>query len=186
MKYFSSRSNRGFTLVELLVSVGLFAMIMSLAAGSYLVITEVNRRSQAIALTTNSLAFTLETMTRSIRTGTQYGCAVSGAPVTGNNCDSGSAFIFRDVNARTITYTYIAPAGGANGYLQQQIGSDISQISDPSINISSFAFSVSGAQAGDATQANVRIRAKGTIDVGKGQTLEFSMQTGATMRNLDI
>ena len=68
----TARLVSGYTLVELIVAVGLFALVMLLAAGAYLMMIGVNRQAQGIATGIDNLSFALETMTRSIRTGTNY------------------------------------------------------------------------------------------------------------------
>src|SRR3989338_11534095 len=79
----SMKNNRGYTLIELIIAVGLFALIMMLASGAYLVMIGINRQVQSIATGIDNLAFALETMTRTIRTGTSYSCNNSG------DCNSG-------------------------------------------------------------------------------------------------
>ena len=58
---------RGYTLIELMVAVGLFAIVMMLASGAYLVMIGVSRQTQGIATGVDNLAFALETMTRITR-----------------------------------------------------------------------------------------------------------------------
>ncbi|HVM58918.1 MAG TPA: prepilin-type N-terminal cleavage/methylation domain-containing protein, partial [Candidatus Paceibacterota bacterium] len=65
-------SSGGYTLVELIVAMGLFAIIMTLSTGAYLIMISVNRHAQAISTGIDNLSFALEDMTRTIRTGTVY------------------------------------------------------------------------------------------------------------------
>jgi prepilin-type N-terminal cleavage/methylation domain-containing protein len=60
---------RGYSLVELMVAVSLFAIIMMLSAGSYLVMINVSRQAQGLIVGMNNLSFALDTMSRTIRTG---------------------------------------------------------------------------------------------------------------------
>ena len=41
-------SSRGYTLIELMIAVGLFALIMMLAAGAYLMMIGISRQAQGI------------------------------------------------------------------------------------------------------------------------------------------
>ena len=68
------KRNKGFTLVELMVSVSIFIIIMVISMGSILTIIDANRKSQNLRSVMDNLNFTLEAMTRTIRFGTNYHC----------------------------------------------------------------------------------------------------------------
>lgn len=70
MKYIHSQ--KGFTLVEMVVSLGVFSLVMVVAMGAFLKITEVNKRAQNIKNAVNNINFTLEAMSRELRTGSEY------------------------------------------------------------------------------------------------------------------
>jgi len=179
MKHLRSRMERGFTLVEMVVAVGVFALVMTLASGAYLVLIAINRQAQAISTSVDSLAFSLETMTRDIRTGSGYNCATE----AGGNCSSvpGNAFYFTDNNGRAASYALMGGAivktiGGAAGGV----------VTDSSVTVTSLKFYVSGADRGDAYPPHVTIVITGSISAGPGKTQTFSIETGATMRGIDI
>ena len=65
---------RGFTLVEMIVSVALFGIVMLVAVGALLSVVAANRQSQAIKTVINNLNFALESMSRNILTGSNYRC----------------------------------------------------------------------------------------------------------------
>ena len=69
--------NRGFTLVELIVAVGLFTVVMFIATGALLSVVALNKKAQAQQSAINNLNFALENMARSIRTGSNYHCDVN-------------------------------------------------------------------------------------------------------------
>lgn len=171
-------ANRGFTLVELIVSVGLFAVIMLLASGAYLMMISINRQSQSTTTGTNDLAFAIETMARSIRIGTQYSCGAGGDCTNG-----GPSFSFKNSAGTTVSYSL------ANASIQQTIGAATVALSDPSVTVSSLTFYVSGTQKasqGDYDQPHVTIIITGSVSTGPGQTQPFSIETGATMRGSDL
>ena len=179
MKHPHSQKEKGFTLVEMVVSIGVFALVMTLAAGAYLVLIAINRQAQAISTSVDSLAFSLETMTRDIRTGSGYNCATE----AGGNCTSapGNAFYFTDNNGRAASYALMGGAivktiGGAAGGV----------ITDPSVTVTALNFYVSGADPGDAYPPHVTIVIIGSISAGPGKTQTFSIETGATMRGVDL
>ena len=120
--------HRGYTLVELIVAVGLFAFIMMLASGAYFMMISFNRQAQSIATGIDNLSFALEAMTRNIRTGTLYDCAGLG------DCNGESSFSFKDANGVTTSYSL---AGSA---IQKTVGSVSSVLTDPSVAVSSLMF----------------------------------------------
>src|SRR3989338_2524865 len=54
------RASRGFTLVELIVSIGLFAIVMLISVGALLALTGANRKAQALQSVMNNLNVALD------------------------------------------------------------------------------------------------------------------------------
>jgi prepilin-type N-terminal cleavage/methylation domain-containing protein len=165
----NKRMSRGYTLIELIVAIGLFALVMTLVSGAYLMMISVTRQAQGIATGIDNLSFALETMTRTVRTGTVYSCG-------GGNCSGGTTFSVKNSNGITVTYTL---SGGA--IVQNNI-----VLTDPSVNVTSLTFYVSGTPSGDVYQPHVTITVSGTVSAGSGKTEPFSIETGATMRGIDL
>jgi len=157
------KNNRGYTLIELIIAVGLFALIMMLASGAYLVMIGINRQTQSIATGIDNLAFALETMTRTIRTGTDYSAG-------------GTTFSVTNSSGNRVNYSLL------NNVIYQ----DSAPLTDPSVNISSLMFYDYGIASGDSEQARVTIIVSGTVSSGPGKTETFTVETGATMRGSDI
>ena len=160
--------------MELIVSVGLFALVMTLISGSYLMMISVTRQAQGLATGVDNLSFALETMTRTIRTGTSYGC-----PTAGNNCSGGATFYVKNSSGTAITYTL------SNGSITQ----NNTAITDPSVSVTALTFYVSGTapgSSGDKSQPHVTIIISGTVSAGPGKTQPFHIETGATMRGTDL
>ena len=59
-------------------------------------------------------------------------------------------------------------------------------LTDPAVNVTSLEFYVSGTTPGDAYQPHVTITISGTVSSGQGKTEPFSVETGATMRGIDL
>ena len=75
------RLKRGFTLLETVVAVGLFAVIMLVTVGAMLEVTKAQTKADRIREVQDNLRFTLESMTREMRTGKSYKVfTVSGGP----------------------------------------------------------------------------------------------------------
>lgn len=67
----------GFTLIEMIVSLGVFATVVTIAVGALLVLVSANEQLQSEQNVMINLSFALDSMTREIRTGSDYYCAVS-------------------------------------------------------------------------------------------------------------
>lgn len=169
------KNKRGYTLIELIIAVGLFALIMMLASGAYLVMISVNRQVQGIATGINNLSFALETMTRTIRTGTGYGC-----PSPGTDCSGGTIFSVTNAIGNTVEYSL------SGGVVTQTTSGVPVALTDPLVNVSSLAFYAFGTSNSDNLQPRVTIVISGTISSGSNKTVSFNVETGATMRGFDI
>ena len=174
--------SKGFSLVELIVAVGLFAIVMSLATGAYLIMISVNRQAQGLATGIDNLSFALETMTRNIRTGINYQCSsCSGATsITVTSSNGGSSQV-----AQTFTYSL------ANGAITQSIGAgSAAPLTDPSVTVTALTFIVTGqspySSGQDIQQPYVTILVSGSVTTGPGKTQSFSIETGAVMRGTDL
>jgi prepilin-type N-terminal cleavage/methylation domain-containing protein len=65
----------GFTLIEMIVSLGVFSVVVTITVGAILVLISTNQRLQAEQSVMTNLSFALDTMTREMRTGYNYYCA---------------------------------------------------------------------------------------------------------------
>lgn len=92
-------SQHGFTLIEMIVSLGLFSVVITIALGALLMLINSSSQLQNKQSVLTNLSFALDSMTREIRTGTNYFC-------WSNNSNSSSVFtvpallrnIFNDAN----------------------------------------------------------------------------------------
>lgn len=171
-------SSGGYTLIELIVSMGLFAIIMTLSTGAYLIMISVNRHAQAISTGIDNLSFALENMTRTIRTGTEYTC-------NGNtDCASGGAsFTVTDQNGATVTFDLSGTS------IRKTVDGTQSILTDPTVQVSSLQFIETGganARAGDYSQPYVVMIISGTVESGPGTSEPFNVETSASMRGTDL
>lgn len=73
----TKNAQSGFTLIEMIVSLGVFSVIMTIAVGALLILIASNRQLQNEQSILTTLSFALDSMTREIRTGSHYYCEVS-------------------------------------------------------------------------------------------------------------
>jgi prepilin-type N-terminal cleavage/methylation domain-containing protein len=69
-----TRTQSGFTLVEMIVSLAIFAIVVTVSVGALLVLVGTNQRLQGEQSVMTNLSFALDSMTREIRTGSSYYC----------------------------------------------------------------------------------------------------------------
>lgn len=95
----SKYHNQGFTLIEMIVSLGVFAVVITMSVGSLLALIYGNQKLQGEQSIMSNISFALDSMTREIRTGYFYACAGVddlGAGVSGFTPPVGSLQIFDD------------------------------------------------------------------------------------------
>lgn len=74
MKLFSVKNCSGFTLIEMIVSLGVFSVIATITTGALLSLISSNQRYQQEQDVMTNLSFALDSMTREMRTGYNYYC----------------------------------------------------------------------------------------------------------------
>lgn len=175
---------RGYTLLEMIVAVGVFSIIMLAATGAYLTLISLDRHARATSDVVTNLSFAVDSMTRSVRTGTNYGCNA----VPGSNCTSvpADSFSFRNVDGETIVYSL------TSGRIRQTNNSTgfASDITDPRIAVTSLNFYVRGVGIEGAgvpdVQPQMTVTVEGTMTSGTGQAVDFTIQGGATQRLIEL
>lgn len=195
--FLQSHKPRAFSLVELIVAMGLFSVVMLLATTAYMSLIDMDRTARARAALINNLSFAVEGMARSIRTGTQYACGDMPNESYGNGqCNSGyfvDCFSFTNQEGKDISYVH--KDGAVGRYVGSYPGdrsctsSTIVPITDPAVHIERLEFFPTGMFSQDGRQASVLILVQGYVDVKRrGGTVRsgFSLQTRATQRQLGI
>lgn len=182
----TSSPSRGYSLLELIVSLGIFSMVMLVVMGAYVTLISLDRQARANNQLAATLSFAVESMARAMRTGTSYDCNGGGNPF---NCSGGggSSISFLDSQGQTITYIQksdgsIGQCTGTSGCLDNNAVS----LTDRRISISSLRFYVRGVGVGDDTQPNVTFVVAGTMSTEDGKVSSFSIQTGATQRLIEL
>ena len=206
------QSARGFTLVELIVSVGLFALVMLIVTGAYFSLIALDRRARATNQVVSNLSFAMDTMMRGIRTGTNFRC-IDGSPDTDGNSTNGNchSFSYTDtILSKTVTYIS-NPTNNTIGRCEGPLpctNTNASPLTDSTITIQTLTFYVRGAGTNAAPnwsqQPHVTFVVSGVIASGntcpnviadtKGNiagnptcstTVPFTLQQASTQRLID-
>lgn len=69
-----AQNSAGFTIIEMIVSLALFAVVVTISVGSLLVLVGTSDRLQVEQSIMTNLSFALDSMSREIRTGSYYYC----------------------------------------------------------------------------------------------------------------
>jgi len=190
------KKEEGFTLVEMLVSMGIFLSVMVVAVTSLLSIIDANRRSQSIKNVVDNVTFAIENISRDMRNGTDYRCLVSIGGIDNGNCKSGGTEISYTPSggAGTIHYRFVSDPVVGEGNIQKctDTGSGCSNnwqsMTAPIsvVDITNMTFYVLGVGTVGGTTASLQprviITAEGIITDKDGKQTNFNLQTTASQR----
>jgi prepilin-type N-terminal cleavage/methylation domain-containing protein len=194
--------SRGFTLVEMIVAVGLFAIVMTVASGAIFSIVDANRQAQSLNSVITNLNFAVESMLRDIRTGYDYSCLDSSNGAGGtfpsipndtNDCAVSGGYSVSLINSAgdSVLYSF----DSANHQIVKTVYNHLAGttleggITAPEVHIESMVFYVDGSQAPAApaspSQPHMLVRIKGYAGLGKNQS-NFDIQTFVSQRVLNL
>jgi type II secretory pathway pseudopilin PulG len=189
----SSVFKRGFSLVEMLVAIGIFMSIMTIAISSLISIIGANKKAQAIKGTIDSVTFAIESISKDMRIGSNYLCLDSGSFTNVCDLQNGSTAVrYTNGNGQLVTYRFSTDLG--QPVLSQQIGlvnPAVDLISrDSNVNISNVKFYIIGADCEDGigsgclgkTQPRVIITASGLVQEKGSTDTSFNLQTSVSQR----
>lgn len=187
-----TKKQKGFTLVEMLVSIAVFMVVVTSAVGALYSIIDANRKAQAIKNVINNVDFALESISREMRMGESYKCNSQIAPFGQVDCDvsignSVVSFIsYKDldldgeINDRVL-YRFVRdnPEGNIQRKLYDSVGSDWESLTAPesTVKIKNMVFYII------APGNKVFITVEGESGTKASLKTDFSLQTTITQRS---
>ena len=195
-----NNSKRGFTLVELMVSISIFTVIMTISMGSILGVFDVNKKSQSLRAVMDNLNFTLEVMTRTIRFGTNYHCnADVGSPSATRDCSSSDTVTLNGSTSQFVSSSFaVTNSEGVvviyrltDGRISRTIGSATYFLTSPDVTITNLGFRVLGTDKfsvnEDLSQPQVIITIGGYAGLSTKPSSQsaFTLQTTVSQRLFD-
>lgn len=175
---------RGYTLLEMIVSLGIFSLVMVVVTGAYLTLISLDRQARAQNQLVASLSFAVESMARNIRTGTDYACNASSAVP---NCASGGGTSMSFLDSQGQTITFFKKNDGTIGQCTGACSEARAvSLTDPLITIQTLTFYVRGVGTADGIQPQATFIIKGSMKTDTGKTTSFTLQTSATQRYIDL
>ena len=203
------RNERGFTLIEMMVAVALFAVVMTISIGALLALVDANRKAQALQSVMNNLNVALDGMVRNIRMGINYHCddiveLNKTVLSTRANCVSGGELLAfeafgNSLDDNTDQWVYWFEDGRI--WKSEDARDSALPLTAPEVVIDSFQVFVTGAegslnQDGDTTQPKVVFSIQGTagaedsafsvVGTAKKIRTTFNIQAVASQRLLDL
>lgn len=169
-----NKNHNGFTLMEVMVSVSIFAIIITIGIGSLLTIYSTLQKTRADQQTMDSLSYVLDTMTRRVRTGSQYQ-------------SDGQSITFIDqiengVGGNSITYSMQTDQNGTKRLYVTEADGQQYDITPENMVIDTFNVNLTGGVAGiGGGQPMVEFQIQGTIKNGKQET-PLAIQTVVSQR----
>lgn len=194
---------RGFTLIELLVSTAVFTIVMVVALGALLSLSEANRKADILNSSINNLSFALDSMSRTLRTGTNYHCTSGGLldnPLDCSGSTPGTYIAFLSAEKEKIAYCYdaaakmikrqVIPAGSSSSLSTSCASTNFLPLTTPDVVITNFSFYVTGAETknsnGNTVQPKVTMLLSAYVSVKSTQKSLFNLQTSVTQRVYDL
>jgi prepilin-type N-terminal cleavage/methylation domain-containing protein len=173
-----NKAHAGFTLMEVMVAVSIFAIVMTVGIGALLTINDSYRKSQTQRQGIDSLTYVLEAMSRRIRTAQEWSA-------TNNYGTSDSHFTFKDQDGVTVTYNWIGNKVTMTidntGVQNPSLVDGQYDMTPDSVTISNMSFTPFRS-AGQ--QPYLQINIQGVITNGKAVS-DFAFQTGVSKRTGD-
>ena len=169
--------NRGFTLLEMVVAVGVFSVAILLATSSFLSLQNSEKKIQSAVNIQNNLRFAMEVMAKEIRTGGAYHCGTDPGTEPLDCLSGSSSLTFKNALGQTVIYRKIDSSiqkSSDGGIIFQPLTSS-------DIKVDELKFYVVGALLNDDIQPRVLINIKSSGQVGTGLN-EISLQTSVSQR----
>jgi len=193
-----SRLTAGFTLIELMVATSIFIIIMLMAMSSIVTSSNSAKKSQGLREAMDNVNFAMDTITRSLRIGTNYSCILPGlsvdlaltpspidCPPSGNTYGSKVAFTPAEsslVTSGAVAYQSAPRGDGTNTLQRCTATAPCVDIVASNVDIQVLKFFVNGSDPADTIQPSVFILMEGTV-TNKDVPTSFAIQTMASQRS---
>lgn len=190
--YKTLKTNRGFTLMEVMVAVSIFTIVVVVGIGSLLTINSNYRKSQTDRKSIDSLSYVLESMSRRIRTATSWDMTTTGTPITSFSFvdqDGISVRYFTQLGQTNETAVMVEIVNGPCPILGGSC--PLPNVPDGTYTLTPVGVDIGGSAPGTGlwftienppnAQPYVRINMGGTVKNAR-QVTDFFLQTGISKR----
>ena len=194
-------NSKGFTLIEIMVSISIFTVLMVMGITALLSSNTSHRRAEGLRSAVDNLNFIMDDISRTARTGGSYHCGIlSGSIDVPQDCSPtthGLSLAIEGQDGDTtspgkaddqIVYRIVQPSAGSNdAYIEKSDSSGMSgtwyRLSTPEVvfDASTSGFVVMNT-ASTSDKPYLVIHLAGTIQF-KGTTMPFALQTTVSQRS---
>ncbi len=202
MRFHTRQTSKGFTLIEIMVALTIFTLVVIMALGALLSVSDQAKQTLALRIAMDNVNIAMESMTRSLRMGKDFSCSTTGIINVGpsnstNDCVMGSSTL--TANSGIVFTSAEQPASSFDmGYkLEGRLngkGNTIKKCTTvpltclemvaSNVNINTLKFYVTGSSVSDKIQPSVYIILKGSV-TSNNTTIPFAVQTMASQRSSD-
>lgn len=156
MKKFRKTQDRAFTLIEMLIVVGIFAVLGILVTRSIILTLAGSRKSQNLIKVSENLNYSLGIIERQLR---------SASSIT-DTCPNNTQVIdYLDQNGTQTSFSCLSASG--IGY----IASGSSRLTDSTVNVTSCSFVCTSQTNGNPTSVKINVTAKDATAVGTANSV---------------
>lgn len=168
------QKNKGFTLVELIVAVGVFAIVITIALGALIGILDANRKIRITRTATDNVNNVLDQMVREIGSGKLFYCEASTNHDEADlyDCESGTT----EMSFRTQASTFITYRLNNNAVERRENGSSYERLTGDDIVIEDLEFRVFGNEDANI-QPKAFVTIQGQITANRTTPSNFDIQT---------
>ncbi len=177
---------KGFSLIEIIVAVGVFTVVAMLTVGSLLILTAAEKRVASVQANQDNVRFAMIEMTREIRYGTEYNICSS------NATNQETCFSVINADGETIQYkvsekpTDCSFDAKHNCVMRSVNGGIFHPVTGSDINISRLNFYLFGVDINDTEQPRVTIILQGKAQEGTPNETIVNLQTTISMLQIDM
>lgn len=202
---------RGFTLIELMVAVALFAVVMIISITSLTSVINADRKAQSVQSAVNSLDFALDDLVRTVRTGTDFHCSALGSysnvsqPSGDNDCFPYNSSPYLAVLAHqgddagnTVVYQWSANCDGRADYVVNGVAhgcieksndaaapNSFKPLTPPDVSVDDMQVFMTGSASADGLQPRAFILVTAHVNLVNGGKTTLHLQTSITQRVYD-
>lgn len=152
-------AEKGFTVVELIVAFGLFAIVLSIVTGTFIKSLRTQQQITAFIAANSNASLTIEQIAREIRTGQDF-CVDPNAVCELDNGDIYNDIVFTNARGQQVKYSLAERTIGSNviqSIMRSVDGGQAIPVTADNVNIQRLKFYLSGQETADGQNPKITI-----------------------------
>ena len=171
MKHKINNKKRGFTMIEMLVSVAIFSIVITIVMGTIVTIVDASRKARTMTEVMNNLNFSFESMTRTLKT----------AKSIDFNRTNENTIVATDQNGKEIVYSF-----DFDGITKNVDSRGAESITSEDLKLSSWKIEEFKSGVDSNRQPRIFFSVKGRVETTRGIASEFNLQSTVSQRQLNL